>query len=189
MDPRGLRNVVAFGFFVALGVVAFACVTWWTRTVAEQEARAREERARLDDDNARAAARRDALTDAEARRRRERAAADAADAQVRADTPGGYWSRARNLRPVDRAALALLGRPVVDHIADGTPGQPWRVDVFSEDGRFARVTVDLDRDGALDETWTVRDDGHIERRRSPDDDGERVVGETLTLEGFQSAAR
>jgi hypothetical protein len=184
MDPRVLRNVVAFAFFVALGVVAFACVTWWTRAVAGQEARARAERVRLDDENAREAARREALALADARRRAARAAADDADARWRADTPGGYWSRAQNLRPVDRAALALLGRARA--VDDGTPGQPWRIAVALDDGRCARVTIDLDRDGALDETWTVDDDGRIERRRSPDDDGERSVVEALTMEGWQA---
>ncbi|TNE89641.1 MAG: hypothetical protein EP330_10765 [Deltaproteobacteria bacterium] len=57
-------------------------------------------------------------------------------------------------RLVDEAVLSAIGR------SDPTaaPAGPWRV-VLEGD----RVRVDVDGDGTDDETWTLRDDGGIER--------------------------
>lgn len=57
-------------------------------------------------------------------------------------------------RLVDEAVLAAIGRgdPA------SAPSGPWRVRLDGD-----RVRVDLDGDGEEDETWTLREDGGIER--------------------------
>ena len=70
------------------------------------------------------------------------------------DGPLPVHAATQPARPVDEAVLASIGRgdPA------GAPTGPWRLVL---DG--ARVRVDLDGDGTDDETWTIREDGGIER--------------------------
>jgi hypothetical protein len=76
---------------------------------------------------------------------------------------------ADSLRDVDRDALALLARPVGAKIKDATAGKPYKINLYSDDGRrWNRLKVDLDRDQRWDESWTIKPDGAIERRTPAD---------------------
>src|SRR5439155_1488816 len=60
-----------------------------------------------------------------------------------------------DLRPVDQDALALLARPVGGKMKDATAGKPYKINLYSDDGRrWSRLKVDLDRDDRWDESWT-----------------------------------
>ncbi len=76
------------------------------------------------------------------------------------------------VRDVDNAILSLVSsRPVQAKIKDATKGQPFKVNLYSDDGaHWTRAKVDLDRDGNDDEKWTFKD-GAWERKVSSADDG------------------
>ncbi|HEY1099529.1 MAG TPA: hypothetical protein VGF99_11405, partial [Myxococcota bacterium] len=119
------------------------------------------------------------------------AAQQAALDTARAASPGAFWStQARGLSDVDRAALAVLDRPVVDKIKDATRGQPFKVNAYADDHkRFNRLKVDLDRDNVDDETWTIFADGRIEKKVSSKDDGAYDQGFRLDLSGWQDMSK
>jgi hypothetical protein len=86
-----------------------------------------------------------------------------------------------NLRDVDRDALAVLKRPVLDKIKDATRGRSYKINAYSDDGkRWNRLKIDLDRDEEWDESWTIKPDGRIERKLTKADNaghkGYRLVG-------------
>jgi hypothetical protein len=189
MKYRHFRNVVALVVFGALGGTCYGCFACWNHEIAAQEAREREERRLRDEAAARAAAAAEKQRLLDEQQQANRAAALAADAAVRAKDPGAFWLRAADLRPVDKDALALLGRPVVDKIKDGARGKPYKVNVYSDDGRrFTRLKIDLDRDEKDDESWTVHEDGRIDRKVSTADDGNFNRHDELTLQGWRPDA-
>jgi hypothetical protein len=78
---------------------------------------------------------------------------------------------ADTLREVDRVTLALLQGPARDKVKDATPGKPFKVNLYSDDGkRFNRAKVDLNRNDKWDEKWTVDASGALERTVAPADD-------------------
>lgn len=180
------RNIVTLVLLASIGGSCYGCYFYWNRAIAHQElerqqaivlerqaqdARAKElEAQRLVDDAA----------------ARARAAEAAANDIARKKSPGAFWLQAQNLREVDKAALALLDRPVVDKIKDGSRGKPYKVNVYSDDKvRFNRVKLDLDRDDRDDETWTVFADGRIERKVSSKDNATYDSIYRLELSGWQ----
>jgi hypothetical protein len=106
-----------------------------------------------------------------------------AAATTQSDTGSGTTGDAAGLRPVDRAALELLARPVTEaRIKDGTRGKPYKVSVYSDDRkRWNRLKIDLERDETWDESWTIHADGAVERRAPADGPNRqifRLVGKT-----------
>jgi hypothetical protein len=175
------RNITSLVLFAAVGGSCYGCYFYWSRAITHQELERQEqlavERGLAAERDARdQAAAAERLKTEAARKETERAAE-----LVRANTPGAYWAKADGLRDVDRAALAVLDRPVVDKIKDATRGQPFKVNVYADDKvRFNRLKLDLDRDNKDDETWTVFADGRIERKVSTKDNG--IYNETYRLE-------
>lgn len=70
------------------------------------------------------------------------------------DGPLPVHAATRPSRPVDEAVLAAVGRADPEHAPEG----PWRLTIAGN-----KVDVDVDGDGTSDETWTLREDGSIER--------------------------
>jgi len=180
------RNIVTLVLFASIGGSCYGCYFYWNRAITHQELERQQEivaeRARQAEREKQAEAQR--ATDAAAAR--ALAAATAADDIARKKTPGAFWSKAAGLREVDKAALALLDRPVVDKIKDGSRGKPFKINVYSDDKvRFNRVKLDLDRDNKDDETWTVFADGRIERKVSSADNGTYDGTYRLELSGWQ----
>lgn len=78
---------------------------------------------------------------------------------------------AGTLRDVDVVTLALLKGPARDKVKDATPGKPYKVNLYSDDGkRFNRAKVDLNRNEKWDEKWSLDDAGELERQVAPADD-------------------
>lgn len=78
---------------------------------------------------------------------------------------------ADTLREVDRVTMALLKGAARDKVKDATPGKPFKVNLYSDDGkRFNRAKVDLNRNDKWDEKWTVDASGSVERTVAPADD-------------------
>ena len=185
---KTFRNIVTLVLFASIGGSCYGCYFYWSRAIThqrlEEEQESILEQQRRVERSQRATAEREAAS-IEARAAAAVAAAD--DAQ-RTKTPGAFWSaKATGLRDVDIAALALLDRPVVDKIKDGTRGKPFKVNVYSDDRvRFNRLKIDLDRDNLDDETWTIFADGRIERKVSTKDNGVYDVNERLETTGWQS---
>lgn len=66
--------------------------------------------------------------------------------------------------------LATLGKPAnSDKIKDATHGSGSKVNVYNENGVWARAKVDHDRDEKWDESWHI-DSGVVVRRVAPNDD-------------------
>jgi hypothetical protein len=189
MKYRHFRNLVALVAFAGLGGTCYGCFACWNHGIAEQEARAREERRLRDEASAQVAAEAARQRALQEQQQAAREQAQAADAAARAKDPGAFWLRAANLRPVDRDALQLLGRPVVDKIKDGARGKPWKINVYADDGRrFSRLKIDLDRDEKDDESWTVHEDGRIDRKVASADDGQFDRHDELSLDGWRGDA-
>lgn len=172
------RNITSLVLFAAVGGSCYGCYFYWSRAITHEELE-RQQQLALDQ---RAALERDAQQQADAAKAaaEERARIEAAE-RLRTNSPGAYWAKAEGLRDVDRAALALLDRPVVEKIKDATRGQPFKVNAYADDKvRFNRLKLDLDRDNKDDETWTVFADGRIERKVSTKDNG--TYNETYRLE-------
>ena len=167
MKYRNFRNIIALVAFASLGATCYGCYGCWQHALAVEQrtvesARANYEALRVENERNAAAS---ALTDA------RRAASTAADAALLHRTPGAYWSQAPGLRPVDKDALLILDRPVVDKIKDASRGQPYKINAYSDDNkRFNRLKIDLDRDEKSDESWTIKEDGSIERKVASKDD-------------------
>lgn len=180
------RNIVTLVLFASIGGSCYGCYFYWNRAITHQE---------LDRQQAIAVERQhqaQRATELEAQRVVDEAASraaavkSAADDIVRQNTPGAFWSQAAGLRAVDKDALALLDRPVVDKIKDGSRGKPYKINVYSDDKRrFNRVKLDLDRDNVDDETWTVFADGRIERKVSKKDNAVYDTIYRLERSGWQ----
>jgi hypothetical protein len=171
MKYRSFRNIVALAAFVALGGTCYGCYAWWQVGMAqdEQDRRDREKLFQAEKLKAESFARAEAERANAARAAREKQ--EAQDLATRTATPGAYWSAAPNLRAVDKDALALLDRPVVAKIKDGSKGKPYKINVYADDQRrFNRLKIDLDRDEKADESWTIKPDGAIERKVADADD-------------------
>jgi hypothetical protein len=78
---------------------------------------------------------------------------------------------ATQLPAIDQDVIALVGRtPVQEKIKDATKGKPYKVNLYSDDGkRFNRAKVDLDRDDKWDESWTFDETGGTEKKVSTTD--------------------
>ncbi|MDP2342234.1 MAG: hypothetical protein Q8O67_14855 [Deltaproteobacteria bacterium] len=171
MKYRNFRNTVAMVAFLGLGVSCWSCYGCWQSALAQEEADRQAAQKALSDQRAKdeKAAAAAALADAQNAAHASKRAAD--DAVLLQKTPGAYWSRAPGLRPLDKEVLLVLDRPVVEKIKDATSGKPYKVNVYSDDKkRFNRLKIDLDRDEKADESWTIKDDGTIERKVASNDD-------------------
>jgi guanyl-specific ribonuclease Sa len=179
------RNITSLVLFAAVGGSCYGCYFYWSRAITHEELERQQQLALTKQADAEREARDQAaaaerLKTEQARKETERVAELA-----RANTPGAYWAKADNLREVDRAALAVLDRPVVDKIKDATRGQPFKVNAYADDKvRFNRLKLDLDRDNKDDETWTVFADGRIERKVSTKDNGSYNETYRLELSGW-----
>jgi hypothetical protein len=92
------------------------------------------------------------------------------------------------LRPVDDAAMAVIEAPMSEAIRpDVTPSAPYRIQLErGENGVSAgKLRIDLDRDGAFDEQWTLG--SPIVRDVSPADDGNYTEHTVWTPSGWQAA--
>lgn len=171
MKYRNFRNIVALVAFAALGGTCYGCYGCWQVNIAKEEQARRDAEKAFAADKARAeeAARVEAArAEALAATARDNAVADE---KARKDTPRAYWSKAPGLRDIDTDVLAIFDRPVVDKIKDASKGKPYKINAYSDDKkRFNRFKVDLDRDEKSDESWTVKDDGTIERKVATADD-------------------
>ena len=75
-------------------------------------------------------------------------------------------------RPVDQAVMDWAGKDLgSSKKKDVTKGQPYKVNVYQDDGHSSmnRAKIDLDRDDQWDEKWTF-DGTHISRKVAPNDD-------------------
>lgn len=162
------RNIVSMVLFLGLGGTCYGCYAWWQRGLTVEQAELQQRQRERVEEEARQAAQQHLAAQSAA----AIAAAAVDDERARASTPGAYWLTAHGLRPVDVAALTVLGQPVVDKIKDAARGKPWKINVYADDGvRFNRVKLDLDRDEKDDESWTIFADGRIERKVSSTDNG------------------
>jgi hypothetical protein len=185
MKFRTFRNVIAMVLFLSLGGTCYGCYAWWQRSLLVEEAEKQERQRHIAEESARAEAQQKLEAATAAKNAAANAATAAAEDAARAATPGGYWLKASNLRPVDVDALTALGRPAVDKIKDAARGKPWKVNVYADDGlRFNRVKIDLDRDEKDDESWTIFADGRIERKVSSKDNGTMDGNFRLELSGW-----
>ncbi len=107
----------------------------------------------------------------------ERAAADARAALARADEEAGLVGpyaallAAPGLRPIDGQILRAASNVVDPKRKDALGPSLPKVNLYSDGGkRWERAKVDLDRDGAWDESWTFAEGGGVERKVSPADD-------------------
>ena len=183
------KNIVTLVLFASIGGSCYGCYFYWNRAITHQELERQQAMIVEREQQAERAKALEAqrLVDAAAASRQ--AAETAATDIARTKTPGAFWSKAADLREVDKAALALLDRPVVDKIKDGARGKPFKINVYSDDKvRFNRVKLDLDRDDKDDETWTVFADGRIERKVSSADNGTWDGTYRLELSGWQDSS-
>ncbi len=179
MKYTTFRNIVGMVVFLALGGSCYACYGCAQKELTLQKAK--ETQAKAD---AEERARQQAV---EVKKLQAQALTNQLQPMTAVASPGSFWSKAQGLSASDKDALALLQRPVVDKIKDGTRGKPYKINVYSDDGkRFNRLKVDLDRDEKDDESWTISADGRIERKRSSKDDGNNDVHERLELSGWTS---
>ncbi len=171
MKYRNFRNIVALVLFASLGGTCYGCYGCWQRALAQEEADRRTAQKAFEEQRAQDEAAAAAAALAEARRAAEVVQSSAADAAMRTKTPGAYWSRAPGLRAIDKEVLLVLDRPVVEKIKDASSGKPYKINAYSDDKkRFNRLKIDLDRDEKADESWTIKDDGSIERKVAERDD-------------------
>ena len=65
----------------------------------------------------------------------------------------------------------VLRLPVQEKIKDATKAQPFKINLYADNGAraFNRAKVDLDRDDKWDESWTFKD-GTVEKQVAPADD-------------------
>jgi hypothetical protein len=85
--------------------------------------------------------------------------------------PGEKKVTAVQLRPLDKEVLALVKQGIKSpRQLDVTPGREYKVSLHrGRDSTVTRVDIDMDRDGMLDESWSIR--GPVRRRVAPAGDG------------------
>ena len=114
---------------------------------------------------------------------------------------GANWSNSApdessNAAPASAASTGhpagdfILGRVGADlgtpKIKDATKGQPYKVNLYQDDGHSTvnRAKVDLDRDDKWDEKWTI-DGARISRQVAPADDESYSVEQTWSGTAWQ----
>jgi hypothetical protein len=76
------------------------------------------------------------------------------------------------LRPMDLDIFAMIEKGDVANPQDAFPSQPYRVSIMRDhlSGYVVLVTIDLDRNGRIDERWKLTPDA-VERHTSPGPNG------------------
>lgn len=78
------------------------------------------------------------------------------------------------LRESDAALARWLGASAGEEArTDLFPQSAWRVDLYRVGTIFGRLTIDLTRDGTVDEEWTLRDGKVTREVRAGEGAGER----------------
>ena len=111
-------------------------------------------------------------------------------AKADAATIKGTEETAPGLRAVDTTMMDLLQsvRPTAK-VKDATKGKSYKINLYADDGkRFNRAKVDLDRDDAWDESWTIRSPNDVERQVSTKDNGTYDLTFALTPSGWAPKA-
>jgi hypothetical protein len=169
---KTFRNTVAVVGFLAIGGSCYGCYAYWQHGINERARVEREASVILEQHRKEAEARALADAQAAAAAATAQAQAQAADDALKQKSPLAYYRDAPGIRPLDLDMLALLDRPAVAKIKDAAKGKPYKINIYSDDGkRFNRAKVDLDRDEKDDESWTFHSDWTIERKVSTKDNG------------------